>query len=97
MRVDPVLEGVDRGHPREELDDALEVIALRALRVLLGIKSAQMRRGQQFHAHRGDLAKLDRRAAVGVQRQLARGEGVEGVAGLVQHGLDIAMRRRPRS
>src|SRR5271155_5749209 len=45
MGIDPVLERIDGGHPREKLDDAFEMIALGALRVLLGIERAQMGRG----------------------------------------------------
>ena len=46
MQVGPMLEGIDGRHPWEKLDDALKMIALRPAGVLLGIKLAQVRRGE---------------------------------------------------
>ena len=46
---------------------------------------------EQFHAHGGDFAEFNRRAAVGVEVLAARGQGVKGVAGFVQDGFDVAL------
>jgi hypothetical protein len=46
---------------------------------------------EQFHAHRGDFAEFNRRAAIGIQILVARRLRVERVAGLVQHGFHVAL------
>ena len=91
MRVNPVLEGVHRRNPRKNADDAFEMDAAGAVRVGGGIKFLDEFVAEQFHAHRGDFAKFNRRAAVGVQILVARRQRVKGVAGLVQDRLHVAL------
>jgi hypothetical protein len=47
--------------------------------------------GEQLHAHAGDLAELERRGAVPDQGLVGAGEGVEGVAALVQEGQEVVV------
>ena len=91
VRVDPVLEGIHRRDPREDVHDAFQVRAAGAVGLGRGVELLQEFVAQQFHAHRGHLAELDRRAAVGVEILVARGQRVEGVAGFVQDGLHVPL------
>ena len=91
MAVNPMLKSVHRGHPREEGDDAFEVRLARAVRVGGGVEFLEVLVAEEFHCHRGDFAELNRSATVGVEVFALRGERVEGVAGFVDHGLDVAL------
>jgi len=89
--VNPVLKGIHGGDPGEEIDNAFQVAPPGAVGVSRGIEAFQFLVGEKFHAHRGNLAEFDRRAAIGVQILVARGERVKGVAGLVQDGFHVAL------
>ena len=86
-----MLERVHRRNPRKNADDAFEMDAPRAVRVGGGIKFLDEFVAEQFHAHGGDLAKFNRRAAIRVQILVARRQRVKGVAGLVQNRLHVAL------
>src|SRR5688572_11152990 len=90
--VDPVLERVDGGHPREEADDLLELGSARAGDIGgVFVEDLEVVGAQQFHRHAGDFAELHGRRAEEHQRLVAGGQAVEGVAALVQEGLDVAL------
>ncbi len=93
--VDPVLEGVDGRDPREQADGAFHLLAHGAVVVggvgIEALRAAPVGHGEQLHGHGGDLGELDRAVAVVQQGLVAAEHGVEGVAGLVDHGLDVAV------
>ena len=91
VRVDPMLEGVHRGDPRKDVHDPFQVRAAGAVGLGRGIELFEELVAQQLHAHRGHFAELDRRAAVGEQILVARGQRVKGMAGFVQDGLHVAL------
>ena len=91
MGVNPVLKRIDRGNPRKHGHDAFEMRAARTARLGRGVEFLDEFISQQLHAHGGDLAEFNGRAAIGEERFLARGQRVEGVAGLVEHRLHIAL------
>jgi hypothetical protein len=89
--VDPVLEGVDAGHVGEEEDDRLELLTEGAAGGRRVVEGIEVIAGEQLHAHAGDLAELERRGAVPDQGLVGAGEGVEGVAALVQEGQEVVV------
>ena len=91
VQVEPVLERIDRGDPREDEHDALEVGDPRTAHFLCVVKLAEVFAAEQLHRHRGDFAKLDRRVAVRVQRLVLASHGVKRMSGLVQQRLDVAL------
>lgn len=46
---------------------------------------------EEFHGHGGDFAEFNGGVAVVVEGFFAGGEGVEGVAGFVEHGFDVVL------
>ena len=89
--VYPVLKGVHGGDPWKDFDDAFEVFAAGAFGVVRFIEGFKVFVAEEFHAHGGDLAKFCGGVAVGHEVFLARGQGVEGVAGFVEDGFDVAL------
>ena len=60
---------------RPELaDDPLQQLPVRPGGVLLAVERVELGGREQLHAHRGDLAELDRGVPVGGERQVARGQ-----------------------
>ena len=59
VRVQPVLEGVDRGDPGQRLGDSLQLRPLGAGHVLRLVELVEEGQRQQLHAHRGHLGELD--------------------------------------
>src|SRR5271157_1530408 len=74
VRIDPVLEGVDRGDPGEDEHDALEELAVGPVGVALVVERIETARTQELHGHRGDLAELEWAVAVSRQRLTPAGE-----------------------
>lgn len=87
--VKPVLEGVDGGGVGEEEDELLELVAGRERAGVGVVEGVEVGAAEQLHAHGGELAELDRGAAVPDQGIVGAGHGVEGVAALVEEGQDV--------
>ncbi len=91
MRINPMLKRIHGRDPGKNFHDAFQMLAPRAPGIVAGIKFFDEFVAEQFHAHGGDFAKFNRRAAVGVKIFLARGQRVKGVAGFVQDRLHVAL------
>ncbi len=90
--VEPVLEGIDDGDPGEDADDAFDEVSLGAVSVGgLGIEDVEVIGAQQFHGHAGDFAEFQGGVSEKEEGLIAGGEGVEGVAGLVEEHFDISL------
>ena len=61
--VDPVLEGIDDGHPGEEIDDSLDELSFGAEGVGVVVEDAEMFAAEEFHGHAGDFAEFHGGAA----------------------------------
>src|SRR5690348_8257030 len=91
VRVDPMLKSIDGGDPGKNGEDAIKVCAARAGGIVVVVEFVQVAAGEQLHAHRGDLAEFDGRAAIRMKILAANRERMEGVAGFVKDGVDIAL------
>ncbi len=87
-----MLELVDLRDPGEEGDDGFQVIAPGAIGIGRGVELVEEGVGREFHRHGGDLGELHRDVGAIGEKRIATGqERVEGVTGLVDDGLDIAL------
>src|ERR1700678_3207134 len=84
MAVDPVLEGVDGGDPRQDQYDSLEQLTVGPAGFRGLVKRVEPARAQKLHRHRGDLAKLEGAFAVCRQRLAAARQRVKCMPSLVQ-------------
>jgi len=89
--VEPVLKGIDGGDPGEEGEDGLEVVLAGAAGFVGGVEGVEVFVAEEFHGHGGDFAEFNGGVAVVVEGFFAGGEGVEGVAGFVEHGFDVVL------
>src|SRR6185503_4820717 len=91
MCVNPMLKSVYCRYPGKNVNDSFQMRAPGAVGVGGRIKLFQKFIPKQFHTHRSDLAKLDRRTTIRIQVLRLRGQCMESVARLVQDGLDIPL------
>ena len=91
VRVNPVLEGVHRGDPRQDVNNPFQMRTPRSVGLRHGVELFEELVAQQLHAHRSHLAELDRRVAISEQILVARGQRVKGMAGFVQDGFHVPL------
>ena len=92
VRVNPMLESIHRGDPRENAHDPFEVRQAGAIGFGGRIELLEKFAAEQFHAHGGDLAEFNRSAAIRVQVLVASRERMERVTGFVEDRFDIALK-----
>ena len=86
-----MLKRIDGGNPWKNIENAFKMAPPGAPRFRGGIKLLQKFVAEQLHAHGGHFAEFNRRAAIRIQVLPLGGQGVEGMASLVQDGFHVAL------
>src|SRR5882672_1991217 len=94
LGVDPVLEGVDRRHPRVGREQPLQVLGPRAVRLRLRVELLEIGLAQELHAHRRHLGELGGIVPVEARIEMPALQRMERVAALVEQRLDVAVQAR---
>src|SRR5262249_6570330 len=91
IHINPMLKGINRGNPRQDLYDSFKKQPVRSLGVGRRVKSFESTCPQELHAHGSDFTEFDRGLAISCQGLATRGERVKRVAALMKDRAQIAV------
>jgi len=94
MRIQPLLERIDRRHPREESDDPFQMYALRAGVVGFVVEDVQMIRTEQLHRHAGHFAEFHGGVTQEHEWFIPRRDRMKRMTGLVEQRFNITLQSR---